>query len=71
MVLPLFWGGAVPGRSQEVRFRWGYYLPRMNERPKLSGPQEHIYHADVRTWDKAKVYARENRKVPTPDENIL
>ena len=43
----------------------------MNEPPKLSGPQEHIYHTDVRTWDKAKVYARENRKAPTPAENIL
>ncbi|MBF9239400.1 endonuclease domain-containing protein [Hymenobacter sp. BT683] len=30
-----------------------------------------MYHTDVRTWDKAKVYARENRKAPTPAENIL
>ncbi|WP_345058461.1 DUF559 domain-containing protein [Hymenobacter glaciei] len=43
----------------------------MNEPPKLSGPQEHIYRTDVRTWDKAKVYARENRKAATPAENLL
>ena len=41
------------------------------ELPKLSGPQEHIYHTDVRTWNKAKAYARENRKAPTPAENKL
>jgi len=43
----------------------------MNEPPKLSGPQEHIYHTDVRTWDKAKAYARENRKASTPAEQTL
>jgi ATP-dependent DNA helicase RecQ len=41
------------------------------ESPKLSGPQEHIYNTDSRTWDKLKVYARENRKQPTPAEHKL
>ncbi len=44
----------------------------MNEPPKLSGPQEHIYTTDPRTWQKRlKAYARENRKQPTPAENAL
>jgi len=30
--------------------------------PKLGTPHEHIYTTDVRTWDKAKTYARANRK---------
>ncbi len=40
----------------------------MKTPPKLSGPQEHIYTTDWRTWDKTKIYARENRKQPTPAE---
>ena len=38
---------------------------------KLSGPREHIYTTDPHTWDKLKVYARENRKNTTPAENLL
>jgi ATP-dependent DNA helicase RecQ len=38
---------------------------------KLGNPQEHIYTTDVRTWGKAKGYARENRKKPTPAEALL
>ncbi|MFC7669717.1 endonuclease domain-containing protein [Hymenobacter humi] len=38
---------------------------------KLGGPQEHIFTTTVRTWDKAKAYARENRKQPTPAEQKL
>ena len=38
---------------------------------KLSGPREHIYTTDSHTWDKLKVSARENRKNPTPAENLL
>src|SRR6476646_7245342 len=46
-----------------------HYLTCM-ERPKLSGPHEHIYTADPRTWEKRlKAYARENRNAPTPAEN--
>lgn len=37
----------------------------------LSGPHEHIYTTDIRPWDKAKTYARENRKAPTAAENAL
>ena len=43
----------------------------MNEPLKLNGPQEHICHIDVRTWDKVKVYTCEYRKAPTLAENIL
>jgi very-short-patch-repair endonuclease len=44
----------------------------MDEPPKLSGPQEHIYTTDPRTWEKhLKAYARENRKAPTPAEHKL
>ena len=43
----------------------------MNDAPKLGGPHEHVYTTNVRTWDKAKTYARENRKTPTPAENAL
>ena len=39
--------------------------------PKLGNPQEHIYTTDVRTWEKLKAYARENRKAPTPAEAAL
>jgi len=43
----------------------------MSDAPKLSTPHEHIYTTDVQTWDKAKAYARENRKSPTPAEARL
>ena len=43
----------------------------MHEPLKLGSPHEHVYTTDVRTWDKAKTYARENRKAPTPAENAL
>ena len=44
----------------------------MNTPPKYSGPQEHIYTTDARTWEKRlKGYARENRKAPTHAEGIL
>ena len=54
-----------------MSFRRRCCLPHMNEPPKLRGPQGHIYHTDVRTWDKAKAYARENRKASTPAEQTL
>ena len=48
------------------------YLTSMETPPKLSGPQEHIYTTDRITWEKRlKPYARENRKAPTPAENLL
>ncbi|MGI4862990.1 MAG: DNA helicase RecQ [Janthinobacterium lividum] len=43
----------------------------MSDVPNLSTPHEHIYTTDVRTWDEAKTYARENRKAPTPAEAHL
>ena len=43
----------------------------MSDPPKLGSPHEYIYTTDVRTWDKAKAYARENRKAPTPAEDCL
>ena len=43
----------------------------MGTHPKLSGPQEHIYTTDFHTWAKLTVSARENRKNPTPAENLL
>jgi len=32
----------------------------MPDTPNLGTLHEHIYTTDVRTWDKAKTYAREN-----------
>jgi ATP-dependent DNA helicase RecQ len=44
----------------------------MENPSKLSGPQEHIYTTTPRPWqEKLKAYARENRKAPTPVENLL
>ena len=57
--------------GQGISFRRRCYLPHMNVPPNLSGPQGHIYHTDIRTWDKEKAYAREHRKAPTPAEQAL
>ena len=54
-----------------MSFRRRCYLPHMNVPPELIGPQGHIYHTDIRTWDKAKAYVREYRKAPTPAEQAL
>ncbi|RZK32939.1 MAG: endonuclease domain-containing protein [Hymenobacter sp.] len=43
----------------------------MSDTPSLVTPHEHIYTTDVQTWDKAKTYARENCKSPTPAEAHL
>ena len=37
----------------------------------LGGVQEHVHTTDVRSWDKLKVYARQNRKNLTPAEAAL
>ncbi|TFZ63117.1 DNA helicase RecQ [Hymenobacter sp. UV11] len=39
--------------------------------PSLGNAQEHIFTTTTRIWDKAKTYARQNRKAPTRAENLL
>jgi len=43
----------------------------MKEPLTLGGAQEHVFTTTVRTWNKAKAYARQNRQAPTPAENLL
>ncbi len=43
----------------------------MPDSSTLGGAQEHVFTTTVRIWDKAKTYARQNRRVPTPAENVL
>jgi len=43
----------------------------MSEAPKRNSAHAHSYTTNVRTWDKAKTYARENHRAPTPAEAQL